>query len=383
MTVRSRDASSRWAALHPTSTETQSASNPIRLKATGASRAGHGGTSLDHAGVHETSARGGRGLLPSLGGRTSSQASRTTRRALEKVARASVLGKHPVGIFLRVNEWAWRRLPQPITTQRSATAYGRFMNGLVRLQADRRQYFGTFFFRNRPQLQAICRLANLTRGDRALRIAVLGCSLGAEVYSISWSLRSTRPDLKIAMQGVDISTEALTVAREALYPHGVSDLAEERVVERTTDDEMRGMFDREADQLKVKSWIREGIRWRVGDARDPHIVDALGPQDIVVANDFLCHMEPVEAERCLRNLARLVDSGGHLVVSGIDLDVRTKVANALGWKPVNDSIEDIHDGDRSLRLSWPWRYWGLEALDKSRPDWNLRYASVFQLGETK
>jgi SAM-dependent methyltransferase len=112
------------------------------------------------------------------------------------------------------------------------------------------------------------------------------------------------------------------------------------------------------------------------------MIDALGRQDLVVANDFLCHMEPTEAERCLRNIARLVDSGGYLVVSGIDLDVRTKVAKDLGWRPIADLLEDIHDGDRSLRLSWPWRYWGLEPFDTRRHDWKVRYASAFQLGAT-
>jgi chemotaxis methyl-accepting protein methylase len=255
------------------------------------------------------------------------------------------------------------------------------MQGLVRLQGDRTQYFGTFFLRNRPQLRVISHLADLRGRHGAVRIAVIGCSLGAEVYSISWSVRGARPDLNIRIQGVDISPAALDVAREGVYSLGVSELANERLLERTTEDEMRALFDKEGDGLRVKPWIRDGIRWRIGDARDPNIVNILGRQDVVVANDFLCHMEPPEAESCLRNVARLVDSGGYLVVSGIDLDVRTKVANALRWKPLQDSMEDIHEGDRSLRLSWPWRYWGLEPFDKSRPDWNVRYASVFQLGE--
>jgi hypothetical protein len=92
-------------------------------------------------------------------------------------------------------------------------------------------------------------------------------------------------------------------------------------------------------------------------------------------------MPPPTAERCLRDIARLVTSGGYLFISGIDLDVRTKVALDLGWKPVRDFMEDIHDGDPSLRNDWPLEYWGLEPFDKTRHDWHVRYASVFQLGE--
>ena len=102
-----------------------------------------------------------------------------------------------------------------------------------------------------------------------------------------------------------------------------------------------------------------GIIWLRGDACDPDLVGVLGPQDIVVANRFLCHMEPAAADRCLRNIARLVKPGGHLFVSGIDLDVRTSVARGMGWKPVTDLIRDIHEGDPSLRRGWPLEYWGL------------------------
>jgi len=48
---------------------------------------------------------------------------------------------------------------------------------------------------------------------------------------------------------------------------------------------------------------------------------------------------------------------------------------------VPDLLEAVHNGDKSLRGDWPCKYWGLEPLDKRRPDWPLRYASAFQVGE--
>jgi hypothetical protein len=146
-------------------------------------------------------------------------------------------------------------------------------------------------------------------------------------------------------------------------------------------EEMAAMFDREVGQVTVKPRFREGITWHLGDATDPNLSGTLGLQDIVVANRFLCHMYPQQAEACLRNLARLVKPGGYLFVSGIDLDVRSKVARELGWKPVTDMMGEMHEGDISLRRDWPLQYWGLEPLDKSRIDWPMRYASVFQNDE--
>jgi SAM-dependent methyltransferase len=140
------------------------------------------------------------------------------------------------------------------------------------------------------------------------------------------------------------------------------------------------MFDREGDEARIKSWIKDGVVWQVGDAGDPELVKLLGSQDIVVANNFLCHMAPADAEKCLRNIAQLVGPSGYVFVSGIDLDVRTKVALDSGWTPVRELLEEIHDGDPCMRHDWPWNYWGLEPLNKKRTDWKIRYATAFQIG---
>jgi 2-polyprenyl-3-methyl-5-hydroxy-6-metoxy-1,4-benzoquinol methylase len=86
---------------------------------------------------------------------------------------------------------------------------------------------------------------------------------------------------------------------------------------------MDAIFDTNGDQAKVKSWLKQGITCRLGDAYAPELINELGTQDIVIANRFLCHMDPAAADRCLRNIARLVKPGGYMFVSAVDLDVRT------------------------------------------------------------
>jgi SAM-dependent methyltransferase len=144
--------------------------------------------------------------------------------------------------------------------------------------------------------------------------------------------------------------------------------------------ELNEFFDLDGDLASVKSWIKDGIDFQVGDVKVSEIMGAIGPQDLVVASNCLCHMEPTEAERCLRNIARLVSPGGYLLVSGIDLDLRTKVASDLGWVPVQEMLDEIHEGDPSMRNAWPFNYGGLEPLNNRRPDWRTRYAAVFQIG---
>src|SRR5258707_10836047 len=271
----------------------------------------------------------------------------------DRIVHLRIFGKSPVGLFLRLNEWVWNPLPASLKDLRPVRSYGHFLDALVRRGDNRRQYFGTFFLRNRPQLELIRRLSHQAENASTLRIAVFGCSNGAEVYSILATLRSSRPELKVVLHAVDISKEILEIAQKGAYSLTSPEFVGERIFQRLSEVEIDKMFDRTADQVMVQPWVREGIIWHWGDVRDTEMLKLLGPQDILVANNFLCHMSPSVAEPCLREIARFVKQGGFLVVSGIDLDVRTKVATDLRWKPVRELLEESHDGDPSLRRDWP------------------------------
>jgi chemotaxis methyl-accepting protein methylase len=264
---------------------------------------------------------------------------------------------------------------------RAIQAYGRRLHVLTSRNADREMSVGTLFLRNRPALELMRRLFAERRQGSSVRIAVLGCSVGVEVYSIVWTLRRARPDLTILVDAVDISPEVLAIAREGVYGVQTSETVYESIFEPLTEAEMREMFDWNGDQARVKSWLREGITWRLGDAADPRLVEELGPKDLVVANNFLCHMDAPSAERCLRNFAQLTSPDGYLFVSGVDLDVRTNVALDLGWEPLPELIAEIHDGDNLVRADWPLCWWGLEPLDRRRHDWQVRYAAAFHVAQ--
>jgi len=288
--------------------------------------------------------------------------------------------RSPVGPFLRLNNWIWNSVPPSVAELSAVRSCGRLLHAVVRRWEGRRQYFGTYFLRNRPQLELIRRLTYEAESESPASIGVLGCSNGAEVYSILATLRMVRPEVKVVLHAVDISEEVLEIAKKGTYSLGCRELVDEPIFQRMSAAEMQQMFDQDTDTVTVKSWISEGIIWHHGDVCDPGMSELVGPQDLVIANNFLCHMRPPEAETCLRGIVRLVKPGGHLIVSGIDLDVRTKVASDQKWKPVTELLEEIHDAD-SLRRDWPKRYWGLEPLDKNRKNWIIRYATAFQIGE--
>ncbi len=305
-----------------------------------------------------------------------------TQSILTKLSRVKAARRYVGKPLLFAHKWIWNHLPSFARTLRPVSLYGNVVHLLVRLRAERTQYHGTCFLRNRPELELLRSISSEKQQGSTLRISVLACSNGAEVYSIVWAIRSARPDLKLIVNAIEISNEILEIGKRGSYSPGEDSRIHMPLFARLTDEEMSQLFDKDKDHFQIKAWITEGIHWQLGDARDPSLADRLGPQDIVVANRFLCHMSQPEAESCLRSLAHLVNRGGYLFVSGIDLDVRTKVALDSGWTPVQELLEEIHDGDQSVRLDWPLNYWGLEPLDRKKKDWQFRYAAVFRLGCT-
>ena len=323
---------------------------------------------------------------------------------LARISRSTFLRKYVGRPYLATAMWIWKHLPAFFISSRPARAYGAHLHTLIQLRATRSQSVGTFFFRNRPELDLLVRLLNQKPKGSTLDVAVLACSKGAEVYSISFAIRCSGQDLNVRLHALDIDRDILEFAERGVYSFKttngssaldpdslglVADVAAKTsrnqntsIFERMSPKEIEAMFQPEGELLKVKPQFREGIVWQIGDARDPRLVNVLGLQDIVFANRFLCHMPRKEAEACLLNLARLVKPGGYVFVSGVDLSVRSKVARELGWRSVTELITEIHEGDSSLRGGWPLEYWGLEPLDQRRIDWKLRYASVFQCGET-
>jgi len=311
-------------------------------------------------------------------------------------------------VYLGANRRIWFRVPPPVQRSGLGRAYGRHLHSLVCHYSERKQNHSTWFLRNRPELELLSRVAMRKAHGSRLDICVLACSKGAEVYSILWAIRSARPDLDVRLRAVDISEDVVEFARRGEYSlrmpapadrdvdgaalTGAERLARDTyrdqgfkqdvsIFERMTDAEMHSMFTLDGDRATVRSWLREGVTWMTGDANDPELARQLGPQDIVVANRFLCHMDAAAAQACLSNIGRLVKPGGHLFVSGVDLDVRTRVADAFGWKPVPDLLREVHEGDASLIGGWPFGWYGIEPFSDDLPDWKIRYASAFQVGE--
>ena len=278
--------------------------------------------------------------------------------------------------FLASQKRLWEYIPFRLRGKNFVRPYGRMIHHLVRRSDARQQNPWTFFLRNRAEMNAIKKIAQqkIHRHEKDLRILVLACSEGMEIYSIAWQLRALEPHLNLSLVGLEIDQDSLDTAKSGVYP--LKDYEEH--MERLTHQEFNSFFDVEDGLAKIKPELSEGVEWHHGDACREDLADRLGKYDIVLANRFLCHMKPSEATRCLSNVTRLIALGGYLFVSGVDLDIRQAVMAKSGFTAVEDDIEAIHNGDPSLLKGWPVAYWGLEPFSTRRKDWQSRYAMVYQ-----
>jgi hypothetical protein len=55
------------------------------------------------------------------------------------------------------------------------------------------------------------------------------------------------------------------------------------------------------------------------------------------------------------------------------------VALDMKWKVVTELMEEVHDGDPSIRDGWPLEYWAKEPFQAKRRDAMIRYASAFRI----
>lgn len=180
--------------------------------------------------------------------------------------------------------------------------------------------------------------------------------------------------LQILPVGVDRLESALLKARSRRYSR------QEPEMKGLSEGSLRDMFDADGEEWKIKDWIAEGTQWVAADVRSAEFANRLGRQDVVLVNNTFIHMNEAEARAGLLHLAQIVRPGSLVICQGVDLDVRERSMREMRFQAVPHRIEEIHNSEsnQEARSEWPWKYWSLEPLDKTRKRWIQRYASIFQ-----
>jgi len=276
----------------------------------------------------------------------------------------------------------WSYIPPSLYSFAPVRIYGRFLHRRICATQIRKpvaDVFHTFFLRNRPQFEAVCDSVRDTPSNSLLRIAAIGCSSGAELYSLLWLVKSVRPDLRLEGTGVDIDPHSLETARRGEYARSGRELSRLSAHElEALCDGPEPLFICNDGLLQIRSDLTNIASWVLGDAMDPHLSELIGTQQIVVINNLLCHLYDDQAEQCLENIAKLVGEEGYLCTFGVDLDVKSRVLRRLGFVAIDRNVVQAYLADNVALEKWPKTYWGREPINLRRRDWLLRYSTVYQ-----
>ena len=252
---------------------------------------------------------------------------------------------------------------------------GRSIHARRLARQTRFQSTATRFFRNLKQFQVLeGPLSGLADGQEPIRILVAGCSFGCEAYSLAGYLAVQFPQGDWTIDAFDISQAAIAVAQRAVYgpKHGLGD-----PLEREAKPYADRLFERCGDERTIVPDIRQRVFVSHGDLlADDFAADK--SYDLVLAQNFLVHMNDEAASEAFSRIVAAVKPGGAIFVGGMDLDTKVGLIKHHELIPVDWEIEAIHDSDEMRRSTWPWGYWTLEPIDRSRPDFTARYSTIFR-----
>lgn len=241
----------------------------------------------------------------------------------------------------------------------------------------------TVFLRNRPQLEELAGvlLPRVWPGGGALDALVCGGSIGCEAFSLLVALREFAPaGIEARVLSVDISPAVTDQARAACFAP-------------ETFEPLFGMEGGMPAEMRER-WFEavEGGGWRPAAALRAAVTfetinlqatEPGGPFGLVVCQNVLTHYEPAAAMLLLDRLLGLAAPKAVFVCSGVDLALKSRITGA-GFEPWLGRIDEIHEAFVSHRMHYRQHpgehYFELEDIDRSRPDWRTRYATLFHRG---
>lgn len=230
----------------------------------------------------------------------------------------------------------------------------------------------TRFFRNREQMQVLVESLAATRRPRP-RVLIVGASRGCEAYSLA--IEGELAGLPLDITATDIDAENITAAEEASY--AAADFIDFDGTPLMTPDVAR-FFRREGGRIRVRT---EELQARISfEVKDVFCLEGL--YDSVICNNVLIHFSDAAVGRALEHLGHLIGVGGVLVVGGGPQEHLSRWMAQRSWfSPIEARMESIWDGWKGDRLSWekdPGSYVGMPPIDRSLPDWRIRFCTLFR-----
>ena len=244
----------------------------------------------------------------------------------------------------------------------------------------------TVFFRNRPQLEELAGalLPHVWPGGApaGLEALVCGGSIGCEAYSLLVALREFGPgggkQFPARVLSIDIAEDVTAQGRAARFP--AATFAPLFDLEGGLPDAIRARWfttEEGAACWEPRPELRVATEFQTLDLLAEPLARAF---DLIVCQNVLTHLAPPAATALLDQLLARAKPRSVVVCSGVDLDLKTRIA-AAGFRPWIGRLEEIHDGFTTHRMHYRQNrgqhYFELEDIDRARPDWPTRYGTLF------
>ena len=179
----------------------------------------------------------------------------------------------------------------------------------------------TWFFRDRIAFESLGRLAvqcwlTASHGDY-LRLLSIGCGSGEEPYSMAMELLDAGfPAERIRIDAIDISSQALARARQAVYGKESFRGNDLRFTER--------YFTPSPDGFKLDSKVRQVVNFFRGNVLSEAFLSGRGDYDFVFCRNLLFYFDAETQERVAGVLHQALGKNGVAFVSSSEAELLAK-----------------------------------------------------------
>ena len=169
----------------------------------------------------------------------------------------------------------------------------------------------TWFFRDREAFAALARIATeewlRTHTPGVMRLLSLPCSSGEEPYSMAMALLDTGfPASLFHIDAVDISTQALTHAKRAIY--GKNSFRGEPLDFRDR------YFEATAHGHRLNDTVRQQVSFHHANLFSPNFLPGTEIYDFIFCRNLLIYFDRATQDSAVRVLQRLLNAQGVLFV---------------------------------------------------------------------
>ena len=165
----------------------------------------------------------------------------------------------------------------------------------------------SYFWRENAQIEAFLQLA---KGYEEIEVLSAPCATGEEVYTLAMHIKYKLSRKRCKILGVDINTDALTIAKTALYS--------ERSISKIPSDVRSRYFIKEKGFYLLDASLQECTDFKYANVFSEEFTN-LGSFYFIFSRNMLIYFNDNEKKKALSQFYKLLKPGGFLFLGHADI----------------------------------------------------------------